>query len=169
MKFHQLLLLGCHMKILCWSLLCRLLQFPKWDPLLQISWHLLNSSVYSTAIFVPGLFLFHLQWLNMREFLLFFFNSLVLLLCVIKFSSPDELIVTGLNLTQKEADGTYISFAIPKTPTAIVSSLCCYHLGCLQDRCCKLHCSSPDDFVAHGVVQSVVQSPRALASLYAPG
>lgn len=104
-----------------------------------------------------------------RIFAFFFFNSLVLLLCVIKFSNPDELIVTGLNLTQKEADGTYISFAIPKTPIAIVSSLCCYHLGYLQDRCCKLHCSSPDDFVAHEVVQSVVQSPKALASLYAPG
>lgn len=49
------------------------------------------------------------------------------------------------------------------------SSLHCYHLGCLHDRCCKLHCSSPDDVVTHGVVQSAAQPPRALAGFHAPG
>lgn len=72
-------------------------------------------------MFVPVLFLFHLQCLNKREFFpLFFFNSLVLWVGVMKFYNPDELIVSGLNLTQEEADGTYTSFAIPKTPIAIV-------------------------------------------------
>lgn len=116
---------------------------------------------------MPGLFLSHLQSLNTREFLIFcffFFNSLGLLWGVIKVFNPDGLIVTGLNLTEREADGAYtpllfLRYLLPQLEASDV----------VQNRCCKLHCSSPDDFVAHGVVQSVVQSPRALASLYAPG
>lgn len=53
-------------------------------------------------------------------FALFFFNSLILWAGAIKFYNPDELIVTGLNLTQGEADGAYTSISIPKTLIAFV-------------------------------------------------
>lgn len=51
----------------------------------------------------------------------FFLNSLVLWVDVIKFYNPDGLIVTRMNLTQEEADGTYTSFGgSVSTPLAIV-------------------------------------------------